>query len=135
MKKSMISFIAILLAVICFAFTIKRVPDGPGCNESLYWFEATGNKICTQVTQADLIAITDSDGDGTLTAIDYTPRLYTANPYGCEDQVNPACALGFRLTSNPATNQIESFLVGDVVKFRPIASKVSEFRCCVKKKL
>jgi hypothetical protein len=136
MKKFSISFAAIAFAVLCFAFTNKKFAEGPACNDSLYWFKvkAVLNITCGQVDeQSDFEPIVDVDGDGLLTNVDYIPVQASSHPYGCQDVNSTACALGYRQTGSSSTNQIESFIEGGVVKFRPILAKIPEYRCCIKR--
>jgi hypothetical protein len=129
MKKISISFLAISLAVMLFAFT-KTFAEGPGCNELLYWFKVRAeiNKTCNQISlQSELLPIIDIDGDCVLTSVDFVPVMASNHPYGCQDTQVLACALGFN------TTQIELFVEDGICKFRPIQSKIPLYRCCVKR--
>jgi hypothetical protein len=132
MKAFSLSCLAIVIAAIAFAFTNKKLADGVGCQEYLYWFKVVGNSTCGQISsQWQIEPIEDVDGDGCLTSIDFNACPAGSFPYGCSDMGVKACCLGYRQTIG-ADNQIEAFCENGLIKFRPKSFEIVNYRCCIK---
>ena len=130
MKRLRISMLAVIAAVACFAFTRADKGIGPDCDATLFYFKVTPslNLQCGQVTlntQFDYSVNTIDDGDNVPEASEVILDISDNDPYACPDATTIACSLGYtasQLEKNPSTG-----------KWRPIATEVTAYQCCVRK--
>lgn len=138
MKKYIAGSIAIVVAIVSFAFTPAKFHEGLNCEENLYWIKvltSASNQACNQIVLSELDLKNDVNFNSTPDELEF--KLESANPYGCTDN-EFACALGFKYNvsdpTDPTNELIRVQTSPGVFQWQPKANTsgvITSFSCCV----
>lgn len=133
MKRMQIAVLAVIVAVGCFAFTNAKKTKGIGteCTSTLFYFKVLSSitdKVCSEISlqsQFDYTVNIADNGNNVPDAAEVVFTISDNNPYSCPDVPTHACALGYK------ASQLEKDPV--TLKWRPKASEIGNFFCCVRR--
>lgn len=126
MKLYIIKLLTLFLSLFFLSLIHYSKGIGSNCDEQLYWFKVriTVNNVCADIVLlSQLVLIPESSNPSLPNEVPFT---FSGNdPYGCIDQDDYACALGY------SRDQIE--LVNGFWQPKTVNGFIIQEKCCVRR--